>query len=154
MALTSTTIFDVVGQTQTITFYEGASQVDQILFSSNQITFETAAAYNLAKSDYLLYFKYLNAYFSALFINFPSISSSSNAIFPLCTFSLTETSVGVTHINYLQNTGSTLVLGINYVPVALAAAFTARTSPVTISMQEFFMMINMLSQFTNQVSLN
>lgn len=154
MALTSTTIFDIVGQTQTITFYESSSQVDQIVFSANQITFETAASYNLVKSDYLLYFKYLNAYFSALFINFPSVSASSNGIFPLCTFSLTETSVGVTHINYLQNTGSTLVLGINYVPVATSAAFTARSAPVTISMQEFFMTINMLSQYTNQVSLN
>jgi hypothetical protein len=37
MALTSTTLVDVVNSTQTITFYESAVQVDQIVYANNQI---------------------------------------------------------------------------------------------------------------------
>lgn len=153
MALTSTTTFDITGQTQSIIFFN-PSQVDQISFGSNQITLATISSYNLVKSDMLLYFKYLNAFNNLLLINFPTLSSSISGIFPLCNFQLNETNTGVEKIVYNQTSTSNTVININYVPIAASAAFTARASPVVITMQEFFMMILMMNQFTNQVSLN
>ena len=154
MVLTSTNTVDVVGGTQQITFFSGVTQVDQVTYSSNTITFASAIGYTLSKSDYLLYFQYLNSYFTLLAVNFPIINSSSSGIWPLCTFSFVESNVGVKKLAYLQDTGSTMVLGINYLPLTTSAAFLARVSPVTISMQEFFMTMNMLAAYTNQVTLN
>jgi hypothetical protein len=154
MALTATTTFDLVGQTQVITFYEGASQVDQISFGSNSITFATSSTFNLSKSDYLLYAQYLNAFNNLLYVNFPSVISTVGGKWPLSVFEISETNSGALHVNYLQTSQGVQVLGVNYVPLAGQAAFATRASPVTISMQEWFMTVNMIAQYTNQVAQN
>ena len=153
MALTSTTTFDLVGQVQTLTMLD-PSQVDQITFSSNTITFASSLTFNLSKKDMILYFKYLNAFNNILLINFPKISSSIGLAFPLSVFNLKETNVGGIDIVYNQTSNGTQAININYVPLTSTATFITRPAPVTISLQEFFFMIIMLNQFTNQVSLN
>ena len=153
MALTSTTLFDVVGQTQSITF-NNPSQVDQISFSNNEVIFETASTYNLIRSDLLLYGQYLQAFNNLLLVNFPSIGASYNLSWPLSEFSITETDVGVQKIIYTQTSLGNTVLGINYVSLAESGAFTARVSPVTITLQEFFMTCFMMMQYIKQISLN
>jgi hypothetical protein len=154
MVLTSTTILDVVNQIQSITFYESAAQIDQITYQSNMLTFSAISTFNLVKSDFLLYFQYLNTFFNLLTVNFPAFQSQANYIWPLCEFDITSTNVGVFKIIYTQNSLSNNVYTINYVPIATSCSFTARASPITISVQEFFMTLNMLTQFTNQVRLN
>jgi hypothetical protein len=153
MALTSTTLFDIVGGTQTITF-NNPSQIDQISFSNNSITFQACSTYNLAKSDTLLWFQYLNTFNNLLLINFPAINSSIGQIFPLCQFDLSETNVGVKKIIYTQTSAGTVVLTNTYLPIATSISFIARASPVTITIQEYFMTILMTNQFTQQVNLN
>lgn len=153
MALTSTTTFDIVGATQTLTF-NNPSQIDQISFSNNQITFASVIAYNLSKSDTILWFKYLNTFNNLLLINFPSISSSIGQIWPLSLFSITETNVGVVKIIFEQQNLGIDVLKINYLPIATSAAFSARASPITISLQEYFMTVLMMNQYITQVALN
>ena len=154
MALTSQTSLDTAGGTQTITFYESSSQVDQIIYSSNQITFQTCSAFNLSQSDLQLYFTYLNTFNTNLKINFPIINNSVNTSFPLCEFDLKITNVGTKKIVYTQTTSGTNVVLITYVPIATAASFIARASPVTITIQEFLMMISMLIVYENQVLLS
>lgn len=153
MALTSTITLDLVGQTQVLNYYEGATLTDTITYSSNQITFAATSGFNLSKSDCILYNTFFQTYFTALVLNFPVVSKSNNILWPVCNFEVSNTSVGVTHINYIQTTGASSVLTINYVPLSGQAAFSARSS-VTISLQEFFMTQIMLAQFTNQVSFN
>lgn len=153
MALTSSTTFDIVGQTKTLTFFN-PSQVDQVSFANNQITFQSETQYSLAKSDMILWFKYLNVFNNLLLINFPAISSSIGQIWPLCIFSIVENNIGVKKITYDQQIAGTEVLNIVYVPIASAASVATRSSPVTISLQEWFMTILMMNQFTTQVSLN
>jgi hypothetical protein len=153
MALTSVISVDLVGQTQSITYYEGATQTDQITFSSNTITFTSTSGFSLSKSDCILYQSLFQTYFSSLLINFPNICKSANLIWPLCNFQISETYAGVTHLNYVQSSQGNTIYSINYVPIASAASFAAR-STVTISLQEFFMMQIMLQQYTNQISLN
>lgn len=128
MALTSTTVLDLVGQTQVLTF-NNPSMVDQISFGSNQITYSAISSYNLVKSDCLLYFQFLNVFSNLLIINFPSVASSVNGALPLSQFDLTLSSSGVEHITYTQNSGSTNVYTSNYVPLAASASFAARASP-------------------------
>jgi hypothetical protein len=153
MGLTSTTTFDLVGLTQTLTFFN-PSQVDQITFSSNQITFGAISSFNLVKSDVILYCKYLNTFNNLLIQNFPSVSTSVNNAWPLSEFDITESSSGVTHLIYTQTSQGTAVQTINYVPIATSASFAARGSPVTISLQEFFMYVLMSNQYAIQVNLN
>jgi hypothetical protein len=154
MAFTSTTTFDVVNQTQTITFYESNIQVDQIVFSGNGFTFEPILTFNLSKSDLLLYFQYLGVFTNTINTNFPSVRLSANNAWPLCQFNITESSIGVTKIIYTQNSQSNNIYTITYLPIAQSASFAARPSPIAITIQEFFMSINMLLQYSNQVSLN
>ena len=153
MALTSTTTFDVIGNTSTITFLN-PSQVDQITYAGGAITYQAASSYTLAKSDFLLYFQYLNAFYNQLFINFPQIASSVNTIWPLSVFDISLTNVGTKKLTYTQSFSGTTVLQINYLPLTVSAGFVTRPSPVTISLQEFFQNVYMLTQYTTQVSLN
>jgi hypothetical protein len=152
MALTSTTIFDIIGQTQTIVF-SNPSAIDQIDFSNNQITYGSNGGFNLAKSDCLLYLQYLIIFQNLLFSNFPSLLSSVNLALPVSLFTLSNINVGVTHINYLQTSGANSIYSINYVPLAQAAYFTSRSSSTT-TLQEFFTSILLLNQYKNQVMLN
>lgn len=153
MAVTSTTTFDVIGNTSTITFFDPL-QIEQITYSGGQITFQTTPGYTLSKSDYLLLFQYLNAYYNQLFINFPSIAASVNTGWPLSVFDITFSNVGVKKLSYTQSSTGTQVIQINYLPFTTSAGIVARASPVTITMQEFFQCVYMLVQYTNQVSLN
>lgn len=153
MAVTSTTTFDVIGNTSTITFYN-PSQIDQITYSGGQITFQACAAYTLSKIDYALFFQYLNAYYNQLFVNFPLISASVNTAWPLTVFDITFSNAGVKKISYTQSSVGTQVIQVNYLPLYSSIGVTARASPVTVSLQEFFQTVYMLVQYTNQVSLN
>lgn len=154
MALTSTTSLDLVAQTCTISFYQGASLLDQITFSSDLVTYEAISSYNLSKSDMALCIKFLNVYLLLIYTNFPLTGQSINLAWPLCKFDITLSTSGVEHITYTQSSQGNTFLTINYVPIASAASFSARVSPVTISIQEFINGVNFQNAFFNQVSLN
>lgn len=153
MALTSVTVLDILGQTSSITF-NNPGQVDQISFSSNQITYSSCSQYNLGKSDCALYFQFLNTWYNLLLVNFPTLGSQLQAAWPLSVFDITTSFAGVKHIIYNQTSAGTQVININYVPISVAAGIAARGSPVTISMQEFFMAVYMKQQYFNQVAFN
>ncbi len=153
MALTATTVFDLSAQTQTITF-NNPSMVDQISFSSNQMTFAEISTFNLVKSDVLLYGQYLKAFYNLLAINFPYITINYNLAWPLSEFDITISDVGVKKVDYTQNSIGVNVYTINYVPLATSASFTARAAPVVITLQEFLQTVSMMNAFINQVNLN
>lgn len=153
MALTQQTTVDIIGQTQTIVF-NNPSAVDQIQYANNQITFGTSSTYNLVKSDLILYGKFVQAFNVQLLLNFPIVNASIGLIWPLCNFDITESTSGVTHLTYNQSSAGTTVININYVPQAGSAGFQTRGSPVTVSLQEYFMYVLMLGQYIQQVNLN
>lgn len=153
MVLNSTTTFDIVGNTSTITFLN-PTQIDQITYVGGNITFQTTAGYTLAKGDYLLFYQYLLAFYNQLFLNFPSISANVNTAWPLSVFNITISNVGVQKISYTQSSVGTQVIQINYLLLTKSAGIVSRPSPVTISLQEFFQTVYMLTQYTNQISLN
>ena len=124
------------------------------MYSNNQITFENIAGYTLSKSDFALWFQYLLAYSLLLTKNFPITNISIGLTFPLCEFQTTITNQGTKSLGYLQQTSGTDVLKITYLPIATSAAFEVRASPMTISMQEFFMTMLILPQYANQVALS
>ena len=70
MALTSQTTVDIVGQTQTISFYESATLVDQITFSSGTFIFQAISSFNLSKNDLSLYWQFLNIFQLLAITNF------------------------------------------------------------------------------------
>ena len=154
MALTSQTTLDLIGQTQSIIFMN-PSQVDQISFASNQITWQASSSFNLAKTDLLLYLKFVNTFNNLLITNFPSVASGYASAWPsLCQFDITESFAGVEHIYYTQTSQGSQVIQINYLPSVVSASFATRASPITLTMQEFFMQCNMLNQYAIQVGLN
>ena len=153
MALTQQTTVDIVGQTQTIVF-NNPGAVDQIQYASGQITFGAISTFNLSKSDLVLYGQFINAFNNQLIINFPSVNQSIGGIWPLCVFDFTESNVGVKKLIYNQSSSGSTVININYVPLATSAAFAGRGSPVTITLQEYFMFVLMMGQYIQQVNLN
>lgn len=154
MALTAVTTLDIVGKTSTISFYQGASLVDQITFGSNAITYQAISSFNLSKSDMALYNAFQNVFLLSLYTNFPTFAQNSNLIFSNSVFNITKSFAGVTHLTYTQSSNGTTFLTTNYIPVAVAASFLTRASPVTISLQEFIFGVQMQVQYFNQVSLN
>lgn len=154
MALTSTTTVDLAGQTQVLSFYESSSLVDQISYGSNQITYAAISTFNLSKADCLLYYSYVNAFNNSLIVNFPITANSINAALPLSQFDITLSSSGAEHIVYTQLSGSSVVYTTNYVPLAQAASFAARISPVTVTLQEFFTGLYFKTKFNVQIALN
>ena len=153
MTLTSQTTIDLIGQTSTLSFYQGASLIDQVTYSSNSITYQAISTYNLSKSDMLLHYAFLNTWLSSLYSNFPIVSQSINLIFPLCQFDITISSSGVTHLYYTQTSQGNPLLLINYVPIATSGSWSTRASPVTISNQEFIQGVSLQKSYFNQVSL-
>lgn len=153
MVITSQITTDIVGQTQ-ILVISNSGPLDQILYSNNQITFGTSSTYNLSKADLALWGQFLNTFNNLLIINFPSIASSIGLAWPLCVFDFTENDIGVKRLIYNQTSNGTTVININYLPIATSAAFATRSSPVTITLQEYFMFILMMAQYFQQVNLN
>lgn len=153
MALTSTTTFDLIGQTQMIQF-NNSGVVDQISYGNGQVTFAEISGFNLSKSDLILYNQYLQVFNTLLLVNFPLVAQNIGQVWPLCNFQISETTSGVTHIVYNQTSQGNTVENINYVPIAASEGFTARGAPITIMIQEYFMFVLMMGQFAQQVNLN
>lgn len=155
MALTSSTTFDIADQTQSITFYESSTQVDQISYSASQITYSAISLYSLSKADFAMYILYLRLFYNLLNLNFPSIVSYLYTAWPNpgTSFSISQTTPPL-RIVYNQVSVGTTVQNISYLPVASVATFTARASPVTISCQEWATGFDLMSQFSTQVATN
>lgn len=150
MALTALTTLNIPGLTQTIVF-NNPSAVDEIDFGSNQIVMKAISSFNLSKSDFLLYFQYLDIYNNALLFNFPSINASINIAIPVSEY---DFKVGSTRITYMQTKAASTALDLTYLFSNSTMTFGARASDVTITLQEWFTMVYMLRVVSKQVSLN
>lgn len=150
MALTAVTTLNIPGVTQTIVFNNPAT-LDEIDFAGTQITLKAISTYNLSRSDFLLYFNYLDIYNTALFLNFPFINANINISLLQSEFDI---KMGATRLTYDQHSGATDALSLSYQLSNQTMTFAARASDVVISLQEFFIMIYLLRQYSKQVSLN
>lgn len=154
MAITSQTSLDLVGQTSTLSYYQGASLIDQITFGSNAITYQAISSFNLVQTDMLLYYKFLNTYLALLYTNFPIVPASANLILPNSQFEFNQFSLGLTHIQFIQASLGNTFISINYLPSITSGSYNSRASPVTITLQEFIQGFNSSTMFYNQILLN
>jgi hypothetical protein len=150
MALTAITTLDIPGLTQIIKFNNPA-QVDEIDFGNNQIIFKASPTFNLSKSDFLLYINYLNVFNTALILNFPAVTAFQPLALPLseCNFK-----IGSTRITYDQHSGVNDVFNITYFLNTQIMTFTARASDMTITLQEFFLLIYNMVKMNQQINVN
>jgi len=153
MALQSTTFLDIVNNTASLTYTLNSSQVDEITYSSNSITFSSISSFNLMKSDAILYSTFINVFLNLLLINFPSIQNSRGISLPLSSFEIQFVTSGIEHIYYIQTSNGNSIYDTNYVPIAQSASFSSRSS-ITITLQEFLFAVQMLTFYSTQVSLN
>ena len=152
MTLTASTTFDISDQTQSIIF-SNPSMVDQISYSSNQITFSEISSFTLTASDMNLYVIYLQNFYKLLLLNFPSINQSLSLPWPLCEFDITSSNTGIAKLTYTQNSLGTNVYTINYLPAESSAGFAARSAPVVTTLQEFLWTVPMIIQYNNQITI-
>jgi len=153
MALTSTTLADLSDQTQTLTFYEGATKIDQIVYNNNLITYSAISAYDLSSRDAILYFKYLNAFNILLYQNFPVLNLSANYKLPLSSFTLNLADLPGLNIIFKQSSHGVSIYNTHYTPANFTASYESRPS-VTVTVQEFFISVILMAQYTNQITLN
>jgi hypothetical protein len=145
---------DIPNKTQTLTFFQGVTQVDQITFSNNAITMGATSGFDLSKTDCLLYNSLLQTWINALELNFPSVFISTNKIWPQSLFSVNIVSItGLLRVLYTQTSLGNSIYATDYLIVAQTVIYAARAQTI-ITLQEFFMMQIMIQQFTNQVALN
>src|ERR1700687_2630821 len=152
MALTAAITFDLIGGTQVLTL-SNPSQVEQISFGSNQITFASAVSFTLNKSDFGLYFSYIKVYYTLLFVNFPTLGPLLTAAWPMpgTAFNLTQIAHPNQAIEFTQSSAGSTMWDIVYTLNTTNAVFARRTSPVTITPQEFFAGFDSLTQYAKQV---
>lgn len=150
MALTAITTLDIPGSTQIIKF-NNPSQVDEIDYINNQIVFKAISSFNLSKSDFLLYINYLNVYNTALTLNFPSVIADRSLALPLCEADL---KVGSTRVTYDQHSASNDFFNLTYILSTQTMTFAARASDITITLQEFFLLVYNTVKLQLQISLN
>lgn len=150
MALTAITVLNIPGTTQTIVF-NNPTLVDEIDFGSNQITFKAISSYNLSRSDFLLWYNYLSIYSTALLLNFPSLNTTVFQSIPQSEYDL---KMGATRLTFDYHSGATDVLNLTYILSNTTMTFGARASDVTVTIQEFALLIYILKQYNQQVSFN
>lgn len=152
MALTSTTLFDVVGATQSITF-DNPSQIDQIIYSSGAITLPICSSYSLSKADFALLYQYTSAFYNLLFVNFNTVSIAIPKAWPTPgTEFILNTLATPERIIYTYNSVGSLALKMVYLPLSGTVTISARPAPITIKLQEFFANYSALGQFSTQVA--
>jgi hypothetical protein len=154
MAVISTITQNIPAATQQIIFYN-PSEFDNITYSSNSITYATEASITLSQSDLALWFVNKLIFYNTLLFNFPTINASFNAPLPICKFEIVANPTVAHIIEYIQTSGLTSlsVYNITYNTSTNTATFTARTSPITVTLQEYLIGFEYIKQFTNQCSL-
>lgn len=153
MSLQANVLLDIPDLTQTLTYTVSNVMVDQITFSNNQITFASISSFNLAKSDLAIYSSTLNTFLNALIFNFPTVQNSRGLSLPVSTFEMQLATVGIEHIYYIQSSQGNSIYNTNYVPLAQSASFSARSS-IVVTLQEFFLSVQMQQIYAQQVSFN
>lgn len=153
MALQATLFLDIPDTQLTLTYTLNGSQIDQIVYSSNQVTFGATSGFNLVKSDLIIYNAYLNTFLNSLITNFPFVQNSRGISLPLSLFEIQLLTSGVEHINYIQTSLGNSIYNTNYVPIATSASFGARSS-IAITMQEFLVFCELHNIYINTVGLN
>jgi hypothetical protein len=153
MALQATLFLDIPDQQLTLNYTLNGSQIDQLTYSNNQITFGSTAGFNLIKTDFIIYNVYLNTFLNSLIANFPIVQNSRGISLPLSSFVIQLTSSGVEHIDYIQTSSGNSVYNTNYVPLASSASLAVR-STITITMQEFLVFCELHNIYANVVGLN
>ena len=142
------------GQTQSMTF-NNPSFCDSITYSSSGITYPIASAWTCSQSDFNLFFTYKGQFFNSLLTNFPFIANSYGLEVPVCKMQI-YSSNGPNLIQYLQTSTASpvsLVYNITFDRVAKTVTFAARSSAITITLQEYLAAFPIIGIYANQVAL-
>lgn len=154
MALTASQTLNIPGTTQQIIF-SNPSEIENITYSTSGITYASEISSVLSRSDFALFFQYKIQFFNSLFVDFPNIVASYQLEVPVCKVQI-YSSNGPNLIQFLQtSTASPIssVYNITYDRGTHTATFSSRINPITITLQEYFLAFQVLSQFAKQVSL-
>ena len=152
MPVNSILIQNVPVGTQSIVFYN-PSQFDSLNYTSLTMTYSVEAAIVLSKADFALWFANKLAFYNSLVANFPASIPSYNLPLPICKFEILSLATSIQFLQTSSASAITNVYNITYSKTADTATFTARSHPITISMQEFFTAFQFLSAFVQQCSL-
>ncbi|HZY25508.1 MAG TPA: hypothetical protein VFE71_06750 [Bacteroidales bacterium] len=151
MAISSVITQDIPNGIQQVIF-NNPTEFDNILYSSGSMMYAAEPDTVLSKEDFLTYYSNKLQFYNALLNNFPASSSAFNLTLPASAFVLYSTS-SPDNLEFLQLTSdlSTLVYTLNFDRVALTIDFTARPTPVTITLQEFLTGFQYITKFASQV---
>lgn len=138
-------------QSDTLAFLN-PDQIDQLTYSSESITFEKCDEYKLTKEDLILYCEYIISWNVVLLDTFLNLVPAVNTAVPVSSFKIEVTSDQ--QITYTQTANGQAVICITYYPSELKAVVSSRGSPISISYQEFFLMVYLLNQYINQVKVS
>ena len=154
MALTGSISQDVPGTLQSITF-SNPTFLDSITYSSAGITYPVAASFTLSQSDFALFYAYKSQFYASLLQNFSSIIQSQLVPLPVALMEIKNIS-GPDVLQYYQTSTSSpvyLVYNISYDYDDNIATFAARSSAITITLQEYLVAFQILKLFSQQVAL-
>jgi hypothetical protein len=145
--LIGTATLNLPGNTQSISF-GNPTTLDSITYGASGITYPTTSSFVLGASDFALFALYSQQFITALLINFPALYPFYKKAAPTCGYSL-QVPQGATEFTYTQTTGNGLtpVYTLSTHRGNLNTTFAARTSPVTITYQEFLIGQPIIQQY-------
>jgi len=153
--LTSTVTLNVPTGSQSLA-WGNPTTLDSITYGSGVLTFPPATQYILSQSDFALYFSYNKTFFDALLLNFPAVYQSYQTEIPSSLFQIHAIPLA-NEVILLQQTNSpslATVFNISFNTATLQATFSARSSTLSISPQEYLLSFPILQQYASQVGIS
>jgi hypothetical protein len=155
MAISSVITQNVPSNTQQIIF-NNPSEFENISYSSIGITYAAESSTALSQEDFITFYQNKLQFYNSLLVNFPSIANYFNLKLPVSKFDILSLS-GPNLIEYTQTSTSSpisKVYNLTFDRVALTMTFAARVNPIIITLQEFLIGFQWITQFYNQIKLS
>ena len=154
MALSGSLNSNVPSNTYEIVF-NNPSLIDSITYSNLGITYPSTSSYTLSQDDFALFYTYKSQLYNGILQNFPNVTAAFYLEIPVCRMEIQ--SLGSPNIlqYYQTSTASpiTLVYNISYNRSNNIATFAARSSQITVTLQEYLQAFQMITLYAKQVAL-
>jgi hypothetical protein len=106
-------------------------------------------------SFFITFYQNKLQFYNSLLLNFPSISNSFNLKLPVSKFDISSL-IGPDVIEFIQTSTTSpikRVYKLMFDKSALTVEFSARSNPITITLQEYLLGFQWITQFYHQVKL-
>jgi hypothetical protein len=146
---------DTPNVTQSVVFSQSGTTLDSITYTTSGLTYPITSSFVLTLNDFNLFILYKSQFFNSLFSNYPILNAAYTKEVNVNQVKI-YSSNGPNIIQFYQSSTASpinLVYNVTFDRNALTATFGARSSAITISIQEYLMAYQILLLYARQVAI-